>query len=189
MSETEAAAVDLSGLTSDIVSAYVSKNNVPSAELPTLIRSVYDALRTIGKPATPAADETPKATPAQIRKSITVDHLVSFIDGKPYKSLKRHLTKHGLTPEAYRAKFGLPRDYPMVAESYARQRSELARSLGLGQIRRERAKAKAAASAPNVAEMVETPAPPPAPVIAEAPAEVPAKKPARRSRAAKAAAE
>ncbi|MFE1601982.1 MucR family transcriptional regulator [Methylobacterium sp. ID0610] len=177
MSETEAAPVDLSGLTSDIVSAYVSKNNVPSAELPALIRSVYDTLCNIGKPAAPAADEAPKATPAQVRKSITVDHLISFIDGKPYKSLKRHLTKHGLTPEEYRTKFGLPRDYPMVAESYAKQRSELARSLGLGQIRRDRA-AKAKAVEPEPPAVVEPPE-----VV-----EAPAKKPARRARS-KAAAE
>jgi predicted transcriptional regulator len=173
MSESEAPGADLSGLTSDIVSAYVSKNNVPSGELPALIRSVYDVLSNIGKPAAPAAEETPKATSAQVRKSITTDHLVSFVDGKPYKSLKRHLTKHGLTPDDYRTKYGLPRDYPMVAESYAKQRSELARSLGLGQIRRDRAARAKAEAAPETAAADDA-----------AP-----KKPGRRPRAAKAAAE
>lgn len=85
--------------------------------------------------------EVEPATKAQIRNSITPDHLTSFLDGKQYKSLKRHLNTHGHTPESYRAKFGLPADYPMVAASYAAQRSELAKSLGLGQIRRDRAAA------------------------------------------------
>ncbi|MGY2049418.1 MucR family transcriptional regulator [Methylobacterium sp. JK268] len=180
MSETESATVDLSALTSDIVSAYVSKNNVPSAELPALIRSIYDVLSNIGRPAAPANDEIAKASPSQIRKSITHDHLVSFLDGKNYKSLKRHLTKHGLTPEEYRTKFGLPRDYPMVAESYAKQRSELARTLGLGQIRRDRAaRARALAEAPGL----------PAEAPAAEAADSSAKRPARRARSTKAAAE
>ncbi|WP_018261092.1 MucR family transcriptional regulator [Methylobacterium sp. WSM2598] len=185
MSETGAAAIDLSGLTSDIVSAYVSRNSVPSAELPALIRSIYDALVSTGKAPAPSTQESAKATPAQIRKSISCDHLVSFVDGKPYKSLKRHLTKHGLTPEEYRVKYGLPRDYPMVAESYAKQRSELARTLGLGQIRRDRAaRAKAEAPAPDPVEAPQDVAP----ANPDSAAEASGKKP-RRARAAKAAAE
>ena len=78
-----------------------------------------------------------KLSAAQIRKSVTHDHIVSFEDGKPYKTLRRHLTLRGLTPEAYREKWGLPRDYPMTAASYSAQRSELARALGLGQQRRK----------------------------------------------------
>lgn len=74
---------------------------------------------------------------AQIRKSVTHDHIVSFEDGRPYKTLRRHLTLRGLSPEAYREKWGLPRDYPMTAASYSAQRSELARALGLGQQRRK----------------------------------------------------
>ncbi|ACL57444.1 MucR family transcriptional regulator [Methylobacterium nodulans] len=136
-------------LATDIVSAYISNNNVPASELPALIQSVHAALGALGKPAAPAVEEAPKATPAQIRKSITPDHMISFIDGKPYKSLKRHLTKHGMTPEDYRAKFGLPVTYPMVAESYAAQRSELAKSIGLGQKRQEAVKAAAKAAAPD----------------------------------------
>ncbi|WP_407529073.1 MucR family transcriptional regulator [Methylobacterium oryzisoli] len=179
MSEPEASAADLSGLTSDIVSAYVSKNNVPPGELPALIRSVYEVLNNIGKPAAPTAEEAPRLTPAQVRKSITPDQLISFVDGKPYKSLKRHLTKHGLSPEEYRTKFGLPRDYPMVAESYAKQRSELAKSLGLGQIRRDRA---AKAQSPAQAPAVEAP-----PVEAPAEKASASGKSARRGRGAKAA--
>ncbi|MEH3147723.1 MAG: MucR family transcriptional regulator [Methylobacterium frigidaeris] len=129
---TEHSLIDL---TSDIVSAYVSKNNVPTAELSNLIASVHASLSALGQPvAQPVADH--KVTSAQIRKSITPDHLVSFIDGKSYKSLKRHLTRHGLNPAEYRQKFGLGQDYPMVSASYAAQRSELAKSIGLGQARR-----------------------------------------------------
>ncbi|ACL57340.1 MucR family transcriptional regulator [Methylobacterium nodulans] len=126
-------------LVAAIVSAYVSNHVVRPADLPDLIAAVSQTLGGLGKPSEPAVEETPKLTPAQIRKSITPDHIVSFIDGKLYKSMKRHLTKNGLTPAEYRMKFGLPTDYPMVAPSYAAQRSELAKKLGLGQLRRERA--------------------------------------------------
>ncbi|ACL57438.1 MucR family transcriptional regulator [Methylobacterium nodulans] len=136
-------------LASDIISAYVSNNPVPAASLPELIKAVYETLSNLTNPPAPAVEETPKASPAQIRKSITPDHLISFIDGKPYKSLKRHLTKHGMTPEDYRTKFGLPVTYPMVAETYATQRSELAKSIGLGQKRQEAAKAAAKAATPD----------------------------------------
>jgi predicted transcriptional regulator len=130
-------------LTSDVVSAYVSNNRVPAAELPALIASVHEALGSLGKTEElPAEDH--RATPAQIRKSITPDALISFVDGRGYKSLKRHLAKHELTPDEYRAKYGLPRDYPMVSEAYSAMRADLARSLGLGQRRREAAKATAA---------------------------------------------
>ena len=91
--------------------------------------------------------EIEKPTAAQIRKSVTPDHLISFLDGKPYRSLKRHLTSQGMTPAEYRQKFGLPHDYPMVAASYAAARSELAKNLGLGQIRRDRAAARRAEAA------------------------------------------
>lgn len=116
-------------LASEIVSAYVSHNHVQSADLPGLLNEVHAAIRGIcdaGAP-TPAT----KATPQEIRRSITSDFLISFEDGKPYKTLRRHLTLRGLTPEAYRAKWGLPADYPMTAQIYSEQRSALARSLGL----------------------------------------------------------
>ena len=140
---------DLAEFTSDIVAAYVSHNSVQAASLPELITSVHAALAGLGKASAPTEPETAKATTAEIRKSIRPDGLVSFIDGKSYKTLKRHLTRHGLTGAEYRAKYGLPQDYPMVASSYAAQRSALAKSLGLGQQRKGKTKAAAkAAEAP-----------------------------------------
>jgi predicted transcriptional regulator len=124
------ASLELAG---EIVSAYVSNNSLPVAELPALIASVHGALNGLADGTSQArAEEVEKATPAQIRRSITPDALISFIDGKPYKTLKRHLTGHGLDPYGYRERYGLPKDYPMVAASYAAQRSELARAIGLG---------------------------------------------------------
>lgn len=138
-------------LAADLVAAYVSNNNVPVSDLPGVIASVHAALAglTNGAPAEPAGPE--KATAAQIRKSITPDGMVSFEDGKTYKTMKRHLTLRGLTPDTYRAKYGLAPDYPMVSAAYSAQRSELARSLGLGQQRRKTAP-KAAAVAETVVE-------------------------------------
>ncbi|MGE8131935.1 MucR family transcriptional regulator [Methylobacterium sp. NPDC080182] len=123
-------------LTSDIVAAYVANNSIPALELPNLIQSVHDAVRgltagdTSGAVATP--DGVAKPSPAQIRKSIRHDGIVSFIDGKTYKTLKRHLAAHNHDPESYRDRYGLPADYPMVAKSYAERRSALAKALGLG---------------------------------------------------------
>lgn len=121
----------------DIVAAYVSNNSVPSTDLPGLIDIVHAALSQIAAAPGVSSGPVEKLTSAQIRKSITKDHIVSFEDGKPYKTLRRHLTLRGLSPEAYRAKWGLPVDYPMTAASYSAQRSELARALGLGQQRRK----------------------------------------------------
>jgi predicted transcriptional regulator len=118
--------------TADIVAAYVRGNPVSSAELPHLIASVFASLQNlaIGAAAAPAADLAP-AVP--IKKSVTAEHIVCLEDGKKFKSLKRHLrTRYGLTPEEYRAKWGLPADYPMVAPNYARARSDLAKKMGLG---------------------------------------------------------
>lgn len=138
MNESTSNTAELSALTSDIVSAYVSKNSVPMADLPGLITSVHASLAGLGQAAAEPVEDS-KVSAAQIRKSITPDHLVSFVDGKPYKSLKRHLTTRGYTPESYRKTFGLPVDYPMVAASYAAARSELAKSLGLGKGLRKKA--------------------------------------------------
>ena len=123
-------------LTADLVSAYVSNNHVQAADLPTLIAGTYAALTGLTQGGASEAPAIEKPTPAQIKKSITPDALISFEDGKPYKTLRRHLTIKGLTPEAYRAKHGLPGDYPMTAARYSEQRSALAKSLGLGQRRR-----------------------------------------------------
>uniref|UniRef100_UPI003F88101E MucR family transcriptional regulator n=1 Tax=Methylobacterium sp. NMS12 TaxID=3079766 RepID=UPI003F88101E len=165
---------DLVALTADIVSAYVSNNRVPPAEMPTLLSSVHAAMTALGG-APAAADGGPeKPTPAQIRKSIKPDGLISFIDGKPYKTLKRHLTGNGLTMDEYRERYGLPRDYPSTAASYSEQRSALAKSLGLGQQRR-----KAAPKEAEVAEAIsEAPTPRGRKKVDEAAAE-PVEKPAR----------
>ena len=127
----------------DIVSAYVSNNVVPASGLPALIANVRAAVTGLG--GARATDESgpAKPTPAQIKKSISDDALISFEDGKPYKTLRRHLTLRGLTPETYRAKWGLPGNYPMTSPAYSAHRSELAKSLGLGQQRRTYAKAGA----------------------------------------------
>jgi predicted transcriptional regulator len=129
---------ELVGLAAEVVSAFVCKNSVPAAELPALISSVHVALETLGKP-----QEAEKTSPRMsIKKTITPDYLISLEDGRRYKSLRRHLGARGLTPEQYREKWGLPHDYPMVAPSYSARRSELARSLGLGQKRSKAAASK-----------------------------------------------
>jgi predicted transcriptional regulator len=126
-------------LAADIVSAFVSNNSVRTDDLPALIASVHGALQTVANPAQAKAEEKPvPAVP--IKKSVTAEAIISLIDGRRYKSLKRHLTGQGLTPAEYRERFGLPRDYPMVAPSYAAKRSELAKASGLGQARRNAAK-------------------------------------------------
>ncbi|WP_238180787.1 MucR family transcriptional regulator [Methylobacterium trifolii] len=137
IAETESA--NYIELTVEIVSAYVANNSVPASELSSLIGGVHAALSALASTASTEAPAAEKLTAAQIRKSITPEHLVSFEDGKTYKTLRRHLTLRGLSPEAYREKWGLPRDYPMTSSSYSAQRSELARALGLGQQRRKSA--------------------------------------------------
>ena len=124
-------------LVADIVAAFVAHNNLPKSELPALISAVHDCIAGLENGAeAPAASLAPaeKPTPAvSIRKSLTDEHLVCLEDGEHFKSLKRHLmTDHGLTPDQYRARWGLPMDYPMVAPAYAKQRSALAKSIGLG---------------------------------------------------------
>ncbi len=118
-------------LTVSIVSAYVSKNSVPMANLPDLVASVHETLGKLG--GKPSAATAPLVPAVPIKKSVTPDYLISLEDGRKLKSLKRHLsTKYGMTPEQYRAKWGLPADYPMVAPTYAATRSSLARTMGLG---------------------------------------------------------
>lgn len=135
--------LDFASITADIVSSYVANNSVHRGDLPTVIASVHAALLRL---TTPKQAEPEKPEPrVSIRKSVTPDFLISLEDGKKYKTLKRHLGKLGLTAEEYRAKWGLPADYPMVAPNYAAMRSELARSSGLGQQRRKTA-AKAVAA-------------------------------------------
>ena len=121
-------------MTADIVSAYVSNSSVSVADLPALIQQVHRALSDIASGAQ-AQEAVPPATPAvPIKKSITPDYLICLEDGRKFKSLKRHLrTKYNMSPEEYRAKWGLPKDYPMVAPNYAKARSDLAKQMGLGQ--------------------------------------------------------
>ncbi|MGE4371949.1 MAG: MucR family transcriptional regulator [Xanthobacter sp.] len=126
--------------TADIVAAYVSNNSVAANDLPALIESVHRALGQLGTPAAPPTEELKPAVP--IKKSVTPDYIICLEDGKKFKSLKRHLrTSYGMTPEDYREKWGLPKDYPMVAPAYAAARSELAKNMGLGQSRKKAAPA------------------------------------------------
>ena len=119
--------------TADVVSAYVANNALHISQLPELIVSVHAALKRLSAPGPIEADRP--EPPVPIKKSVTPDFLISLEDGRQYKSLKRHLTGRGLTPDQYRERWGLPRDYPMVAPNYAKQRSELAKALGLGRFR------------------------------------------------------
>ena len=124
-------------MVSDIVSAYVAHNPVPVADLPKLIEKVHGVLcRDRDRRA--GAEEKPELKPAvPVRKSVTDDHIVCLEDGKKFKSLKRHLrTRYDMSPDEYREKWGLPADYPMVAPNYAKQRSDLARKMGLGQTKK-----------------------------------------------------
>ena len=122
---------DLINLTADIVSAHVSNNSVATADVASLIQTVYDALSAAGAPPAP---EEPKPEPAvAIRSSVKHDYIVCLEDGKKLTMLKRYLrTNFNMTPEDYRAKWGLPRDYPMVAPAYADRRRDLAKQIGLG---------------------------------------------------------
>jgi predicted transcriptional regulator len=118
-------------LTSDIIAAHVSNNNVNGEELPSLITSVYGALAGLG--STPAPVETRPEPAVSVRASIKPDYIVCLEDGKKLKMLKRHLMTHyNLTPEQYRQRWNLPADYPMVAPDYAEKRRELAKKIGLG---------------------------------------------------------
>jgi len=122
---------ELLALTSDIVAAHVSNNAVSTTELPSLIETVFGKLSQLGGAGAEPEVELKPAVP--IKKSVHDDYLVCLEDGKKLKMLKRHLkTAYNMTPDEYRAKWGLPPDYPMVAPSYARKRQELAKKIGLG---------------------------------------------------------
>ncbi|HRH20458.1 MAG TPA: MucR family transcriptional regulator [Brevundimonas sp.] len=120
-------------MTTDIVSAYVGNNAIAAADLPSLIQNVHRALAEVSSGEVAASNE-PQEPAVSVKKSITPDFLICLEDGRKFKSLKRHLrTKYDMSPDEYRAKWGLPRDYPMVAPNYAKARSELAKQMGLGQ--------------------------------------------------------
>lgn len=127
---------DLVRMAAEIAASYVSANPVPAHELPALIRTIHNALLEVAG----VAAATPEATPepaVSIKKSVTADYIICLEDGKKFKSLKRHLrTRYAMTPEEYRTKWGLAHDYPMVAPNYAKERSNLAKRMGLGQTRK-----------------------------------------------------
>jgi predicted transcriptional regulator len=139
--KTEKAALDNASpdkwlaLTADIVAAYVEHNTVPTADLPALINTVHQSLTRLGG-ATSAPAERPEPF-VPVKKSVMPEYIICLEDGKKLKMLKRHLkTAYGMTPEQYRERWGLGPDYPMVAPNYAKQRSKLAKQIGLGTARR-----------------------------------------------------
>jgi predicted transcriptional regulator len=124
---------ELVEIAAEVVSAYVSNNPVPAAELPQLIRSVHAALAGLSSPVAVTVKEERAAPAVNPKKSVFDEFIICLEDGKKFKSLKRHLMTHyKLTPEAYREKWNLDPNYPMVAPAYAKQRSELAKQMGLG---------------------------------------------------------
>ena len=127
---------DLVRLAAEIAAAYVSANTVPSQDLPAIIRTIHNALLEVsGSPS--AQPENTQEPAISIKKSVTADYIICLEDGKKFKSLKRHLrTRYGMTPDEYRSKWGLGHDYPMVAPNYAKERSNLAKRMGLGQSRK-----------------------------------------------------
>lgn len=134
-------------IAAEVVSAFVTNNSVPASELPDLIRAVVSAFDNLGKPQI-ASGSAPTLIPAvPVKKSVHHDYLISLEDGRRYQSLKRHLSALGMTPDQYRAKWGLAADYPMTSAFYSAKRSEMSKSLGLG-----RKKATEPVSAPVAAE-------------------------------------
>ena len=128
---------DLLELTTEIVSSHVANNPVAIQDIPDLIRQVYGTLTTIDQGPSAQADRPQPAVP--IKRSITPDHIICLEDGRKLKMLKRHLkTAYNMTPEQYRERWGLPADYTMVAPNYAKQRSNLAKKIGLGRKPRRR---------------------------------------------------
>ena len=131
MTDSNAVTAEILRMTAQVVAAYVSNNPVPAQQLGEVIRSIHASLLGLETGAPASADGESPAVP--IRKSVTPDYIVCLEDGKKLKMLKRHLrTAYNLTPEQYRAKWGLPADYPMVAPNYAAQRSAFAKKIGLG---------------------------------------------------------
>jgi predicted transcriptional regulator len=122
----------LINLTADVTAAHLGNNPVPVGNVAGLIETIFAALQRLGAKPEPEAVKAKPQGAVSVRSSIKPSHLISMIDGKPYKMLKRHLSLHGYTPESYREAFGLPKDYPMVAADYAAKRRTLALSIGLG---------------------------------------------------------
>ncbi len=136
-------------MATDVVSSYLRNNVLPASQIAEVIRSVYGALSELGDEKSAEPAEPPKPA-VSVRKSVTPDFIICLEDGKKLKMLKRHLrTTYGMTPDEYRAKWGLPADYPMVAPNYAAQRSDFAKKIGLGRkpAAKGRGRKKAAAAA------------------------------------------
>ena len=132
MTDKQERPIEVLQLTADIVASHLSNNTVPLGDVPQLIKQVYDSLSGLGSDAQQAPNERPHPA-VSIRKSITPEFIICLEDGKKLKMLKRHLkTAYDMTPEDYRAKWGLAHDYPMVAPNYAKKRQELAKKIGLG---------------------------------------------------------
>jgi predicted transcriptional regulator len=129
-----------------IVSSYVGHNQTDAAQIPTLIEKVHASLAALSRTQAPAVRRAPAVS---VKKSLTKEHIVCLEDGRKFKSLKRHLrTQYDMTPEQYRAKWGLPDDYPMVAPGYAQKRSDLAKNQGLGNFGRLRGRKGSTKSPP-----------------------------------------
>lgn len=143
LNDNEDETQQLVGLTAEVVSAYVANNNVQTNDLPKVIAAVHSALSGMSQPKQPEPEKV--VAPMSARKAVQPEYIVSFEDGKHYRSLKRHLAGRGLSPQEYRTKWGLPQDFPMTAPAYSAKRSELAKSLGLGRKRAEPAPAPAPA--------------------------------------------
>jgi predicted transcriptional regulator len=125
---------DLTSLVAKVTAAYFSAGRLPASEIMTVIANVAGALRAVGPAqAAPEPDQPRQLPPSEVRRSITPTALISFEDGRPYTTLGRHLRARGLTPDAYRRKWGLPPDYPMVSASYSRARSALAKKMNLAE--------------------------------------------------------
>ena len=153
MATSKAGSPDKVSLSADIVAAYVSRNSVTPGGLPALIESVHSAITSLG--VVEAIPKTEALIPAvPIRKSITPGFLICLDDGKKLKTLKRHLTNLGMTPDQYRTKWNLPKEYPMTAPDYAATRSALAKSIGLGQRRKDAGKRKPGRTSKAEAEKV-----------------------------------
>ena len=135
---SEADKSQLIALTADIVSGYLGRNSLSPADLPALIGNVHQSLAGLGQLAASAEAPADLKPAVPIKKSITPDYLICLEDGKKLKMLKRHLAaSYGLSPDDYRAKWGLPNDYPMTAPNYTKTRSEVALKLGLGKSRKK----------------------------------------------------
>ncbi|MDH2129557.1 MucR family transcriptional regulator [Sphingobium yanoikuyae] len=155
---------DLTAMTVQLLSAYFSNNQVPASDIAGIIEATRGALEGKGEAETPAPVEHVPAV--SVRKSLgSREHLISMIDGKPYKTLKRHLATNGLTPAEYRERYKLPRDYPMVAPAYSEHRRAVAAKLGLGRKAGETAQKEA----PVAEQAVQEAAPMPAPVKEQKP--------------------